>query len=194
MPRTLNRLSPRTVTSLKGRGYYADGGGLYLQISALGTKSWVFRFARAGRQREMGLGPVHTVSLADAREKALECRKQLLSGVDPIDARKEAKASEVIAKVKTMTFDQCADAYVEANRAGWKSVKHADQWESTLKTYASPVIGNLPVTFVDTVCPAIAANSPPSKPFWTMVAFSCARCSCRSTRSTPTPESRPAKI
>lgn len=149
MPRTLNRLSPRTVATLKKRGYHADGGGLYLQVSALGTKSWAFRFARNGRQREMGLGPVHTVSLAEAREKALECRKQLQNGIDPIDARKEARASEAVARVKAMTFDQCADAYVEANRAGWKSAKHADQWESTLKTYASPVIGSLPVALID---------------------------------------------
>jgi integrase len=150
MPRMLNRLTPKSVAAKKERGYYADGGGLYLQVSSFGTKSWAFRFARNGRQREMGLGPVHTVSLAEARDKALGCRKQLQNGIDPIDARKESRASEVVAKVKMMTFDQCADAYVEANRAGWKSAKHADQWESTLKTYASPVIGSLPVAFIDT--------------------------------------------
>jgi integrase len=150
MPRTLNRLSPRTVATLRERGYYADGGGLYLQISAIGTKSWVFRFARGGRQREMGLGPVHTVTLAEAREKALECRKQLLNGVDPIEARRETRAAEAFAKAKTMTFRQCAEAYIESMRAGWKNAKHASQWENTLATYAYPHLGSLSVALIDT--------------------------------------------
>ena len=67
---------------------YADGGGLYLQISRSGTKSWIFRFAMGGREREMGLGPLHTIGLSDARLLATEARKLKLKGEDPIEARK----------------------------------------------------------------------------------------------------------
>lgn len=150
MPRSLNRLSAKTVSTAKAKGYYADGGGLYLQVSALGTKSWVFRFTRSGKTREMGLGPLHTISLAEARDKALACRKLLLEGKDPIEERKSRQSLERLARQKTLTFDECADAYIEANRAGWKNEKHASQWENTLNTYASPIIGKLPVAAIDT--------------------------------------------
>jgi hypothetical protein len=66
-------------------GYHGDGGGLYLQVGAAGTKSWMFRFTLNGRSREMGLGPLHTISLEKAREKAQACRELLLDGVDPIE-------------------------------------------------------------------------------------------------------------
>jgi hypothetical protein len=83
----LNRLTARTVAAKDKRGRYADGGGLFLQVSKWGTKAWIFRYQRDGRERHMGLGPVHTLSLADARERARECRLQLLAGRDPIDTR-----------------------------------------------------------------------------------------------------------
>jgi hypothetical protein len=82
-----NRLSTRTVEAKLKRGRYGDGGGLFLQVSKWGTKSWVFRFERAGVERHMGLGPLHTLSLAEARERARECRRVLLDGRDPIEAR-----------------------------------------------------------------------------------------------------------
>lgn len=78
MPRAANRLSPLTVTKTTKPGLYADGGGLYLQITAAGVKSWLFRYMRAGKARGMGLGPTHTIGLADARARALDCRRQLL--------------------------------------------------------------------------------------------------------------------
>jgi hypothetical protein len=49
-----------------------------------------------------------------------------------------------------MTFDQCAAAYIDAHRSGWKNAKHAAQWENTLAAYARPLIGKLPVATVDT--------------------------------------------
>ena len=108
MPREYNKLSARTVSHTKSRGYYADGGGLYLQVSATGAKSWVFRFKKDGRLREMGLGPVHTVSLAEARVKATECRKQRIQSIDPIDARDAGAAASRISIAKEMSFRQCA--------------------------------------------------------------------------------------
>jgi integrase len=148
--RTLQKLSALQVQKLKKPGHFGDGGGLWLQVSSTGTKSWVFRFMRQGKAREMGLGPVHTISLAEAREKALQCRKQLLEGLDPIEERKATRMTVAVAAAKALTFDECAERYIEAHRAGWKNVKHAAQWESTLAAYASPIFGALTVDKVDT--------------------------------------------
>jgi len=70
------------------RGVYADGGGLYFHVSGSGTKSWIYRFRLNQRSREMGLGPVHAISLSEARDRALQCRKMRHQGIDPIEARK----------------------------------------------------------------------------------------------------------
>lgn len=115
-----------------------------------GSKSWLFRFMLAGRSREMGLGPTHTISLAEARIKAADCRKQLLAGIDPIEARNMLRAAASVEAAKAFTFDQCAEAYIASHRAGWKNAKHADQWENTIETYVSPVFGSLSVASVDT--------------------------------------------
>jgi len=150
MARLIDKLTPLGVSKATKPGYYGDGAGLWLQVSATGSKSWIFRFTLAGKQREMGLGPVHTVSLADARAKAKECRLILLEGKDPLETRKATKLVEALERAKMMTFDQCAAAYIAAHRSGWKNPKHASQWENTLATYASPVIGKMPVALVDT--------------------------------------------
>lgn len=146
----INKLSAVAVQKAKEPGYYGDGGGLWLQISKLGGKSWVFRFTMHGKAREMGLGPVHTVTLAEARMKALECRKIVAEGRDPIEERKAKEARAKLEAAKTKTFEECANAYIEANRAGWKNEKHVQQWQNTLATYAFPKIGQLPVAAIDT--------------------------------------------
>jgi integrase len=156
----INKLSAMTVQRTKEPGYYNDGGGLYLQISKLGGKSWVFRFVAPGRPRsektgraptrEMGLGPTHTVSLAEAREKALACRKLVADGQDPVETRKEELMHAQLEAAKIASFATCASAYVKAHQAGWKNEKHGKQWTATLETYAYPVIGSLPVAAVDT--------------------------------------------
>lgn len=129
---------------------YADGGGLYLQISRSGTKSWIFRFALEGREREMGLGPLHTIGLSDARLLATEARKLKLRGEDPIEARKAERQAKRLDDARAMTFKQAAAAYIKANKAGWKNAKHAAQWEATLAAYADAIFGALPVAAVDT--------------------------------------------
>jgi hypothetical protein len=121
---------------------YCDGNGLYLQITAEGVKSWLFRY--------MGLGPLYATGLADARTRALECRRLLLDGIDPLDSKRNERAADLTAKARAMTFDECASAYIEARRGGWKNEKHGDQWKNTLATYAGPVFGALPVADVDT--------------------------------------------
>jgi integrase len=128
---------------------YADGGGLYLQVSAVGTKSWVFRFALNGREREMGLGPLPDVSLAEAREHAASCRKLKREGIDPIEKRRADRKQAQFDAAKAITFKEAAEAYIKAHRAGWRNDKHADQWTNTLNTYAYPIIGALSVQAID---------------------------------------------
>lgn len=149
--RTIGRLSALAVGRLTEPGLYADGGGLYLQVSKAGGRSWIFRYRLNGRKtpRDMGLGPLHTVSLAEARDKARTARGQLLDGVDPIDARRSARAQRVSEAARAMAFRDCAAAYVEAHHPGWRSEKHHEQWSSTLEAYAYPVLGALPVHVID---------------------------------------------
>lgn len=147
--RAINKLSTAKVASLSKPGLYADGLGLYLQVAQGGSKSWVFRFMREGTPRKMGLGPVHTVSLKEAREKATECRRTLLADVDPIEARKSEKLAKRCAQAKALTFNECAERYIAAHRVGWKNVKHAAQWTSTLEAYAYPEFGDLAVAAID---------------------------------------------
>ncbi len=128
---------------------YADGGGLYLQVSDARARSWIFRFSLYGRSREMGLGPLHDVSLADAREKAAECRKLKREGMDPIEAREAERRRALLEAAKAITFKDAANSYIKAHGVSWQNAKHADQWQNTLTTYAYPVIGSLPVQSVD---------------------------------------------
>jgi integrase len=148
--RLIEKLSPLEVSKKTRPGYYGDGAGLWLQVSLTGTKSWIFRFTFGGKQREMGLGAFHTVSLADARAKARECRLALRDGNDPLEQRKAARLAVALDRARMVTFDQCAAAYIAAHRASWRNPKHASQWENTLATYAGPVVGALPVAEVDT--------------------------------------------
>src|ERR1700756_3688675 len=132
MARTSNKLSAVEVKGIDQKGMYHDGGGVYLQVSAGKAKSWIFRFMLDGRSREMGLGPVHAISLADARKRAAECRRMRFDGIDPIEARRAQRDEKKLEAAKSMTFDACAAAYIDAQKAGWKNAKHREQWPNTL--------------------------------------------------------------
>src|SRR5262249_10408817 len=129
MSRTLHRLKPLEVKGAKRTGMYADGGGLYLQVKAKDSgvinRSWVFRYSIPetrgnGRQKErqMGLGSVDTISLAEARDKALNCRKLRDQRIDPIEARRVERANAALEAGRLMAFDQCRDAFIAAKQAG----------------------------------------------------------------------------
>jgi integrase len=148
--RGTNKLTAARVDKLKKPGRYGDGGGLWLQIAAAGTKSWLLRYQRDGKARQMGLGPVSLVSLADARERARDARRILLDGRDPIDVRNAERLTAKIEAAKGMTFQQCAERYVATHQAAWRNEKHRAQWRSTLQRYAFPKLGTLPVSAVDT--------------------------------------------
>ena len=129
----IHKLSLRKVATA-GPGKCEDGGGLRLVVSKSGAKKWVLRYTIHGKRREMGLGSYPNVGLAEVRTKTLRCRRQLVAGVDPIEARRAEPE-------RIPTFTSCAARYIRAHRQGWRTVKHARQWVRTLKTYARPVIG-----------------------------------------------------
>jgi integrase len=148
--RVLHRLSVKSVERASKPGYHCDGGGLYLQVSPTASKSWIFRYTRQARSREMGLGSARDVSLAEARVKASDARRQLVNGIDPLAVREGDRAQERLAKAGTTSFAECAKKFIAAQRAAWQNGKHAEQWQNTLDTYAGPVIGELAVRDVDT--------------------------------------------
>ncbi len=168
MARMMGRLTAKEVEKKSTPGLYGDGGGLTLQITKAGVKSWLYRYMIEGKAYAMGLGPVHTITLADARQKAAEARKLVIEGGNPLEVKRQRLLDAEMAKAKLMTFDQCASAYIEAHRAGWKNAKHADQWANTIATYVSPIIGALPVEQVDTGLVVKVLTQPDDKgqQFW----------------------------
>lgn len=146
----MGKLNSLTIQRATKHGRLSDGNGLYLQITPGGSKSWLFRYMHNKRSREMGLGPVDLVSLAEARIKALECRRMLLEGRDPIEQRNAVARRKALEIAKCLTFDEATDQYIESQRSSWRSQKHVDQWTNTLKTYATPIFGHLPMHVIDT--------------------------------------------
>ena len=149
MTQRIHRLSAVKVANLKHRGMYADGGGLYLQVSQNGTRSWIFRFKQSGRSRDMGLGSLTAVSLATAREIAADCRRKRSAGLDPIETRKADRREAQLAAARSMTFDQCRDTFIEAHKEGWRNAKHRAQWTNSLAAYVTPIFGSLPIQRID---------------------------------------------
>ena len=149
MARLLERLKPLQVRRL-GEGLHPDGGGLHLQGTGEAGRSWIFRYWVDGRERQMGLGATHTVSLGEAREAAREARRLRSAGLDPIEERRKVEVEQKLERSRSVTFDDAVDAFIEANKAAWGNEKHVKQWKSTLETYATPRIGKLPVGEVET--------------------------------------------
>ncbi|TAN58771.1 MAG: DUF4102 domain-containing protein, partial [Rhodospirillales bacterium] len=145
----IGKLKAMAVLKLRTPGMHADGGGLYLHVSVTGAKSWIYRYMLAGRRRDMGLGSLNTISLADARARAADCRKQCLEGTDPLTHKKIKMRAAKADAAKALTFQECVDAYIEAHAPAWKNDKHISQWTNTLRQYAGPVMGALPVKSID---------------------------------------------
>jgi integrase len=118
---------------------------LYLRVAPSGARNWILRVTIGHRRRDMGLGGWPDVPLGEARDRARQARRKIEDGVDPIEARKAART----VLRETPSFAECARHTIAAKRPEWKSAKHAEQWTSTLDTYARPVIGNLPVDQVE---------------------------------------------
>ena len=168
MTRTMGKLTAKEVEKKTAPGLYGDGGGLTLQITKAGVKSWLYRYMIKGKAYGMGLGPAHTITLAEARQKAAAARKLVIEGINPLEAKRQRQLDAEMVKARLMTFDQCAYAYIEAHRASWKNAKHADQWTNTITTYVSPLIGSMPVEQIDTalVVKVLAQPDYKGQQFW----------------------------
>jgi len=162
-----DKLSATKVACCTTPGYLLDGGGLYLQVTARAsafpgekkskpidvvTKSWCFRYRDrvTSRLRELGLGTLLDVSLAEARVKAAEMRDLLRNGKDPLEERRRVKDALKLEKARRKTFDECAAMLIAIKRSELSNVKSGDQWENTLNDYASPFFGSWPVAEVNT--------------------------------------------
>jgi integrase len=164
MQRALKRLTAREVANAKPDAdrwavMIPDGGNLYLAVSRDKThpdrihRSWVFRFELHGRRHDMGLGPTHTLDLADARAKAKALRQQLLDGTNPLAAKQQIKRDQLAklaAEQRAMTFRQRSAACIASHEDGWSNAKHRTQWTQSLEDYAYPVLGDLSVDDITT--------------------------------------------
>jgi len=130
------------INGLSVPGRYADGNGLYLVVDPSGAKRWVLRIVVRGTRRDIGLGGLRVVSLAEARGKALEFRRLAREGGDPIEARRKAK--------DVPTFAEAAASTIAQHRASWKNEKHASAWTNTLTTYVFPLMGDKRVDQIET--------------------------------------------
>jgi hypothetical protein len=143
--RQMMALTAKRVHKLTKPGRYHAGGGLYLQVTPAANRSWLLRYQRRGKGRWMGLGSAREFDLGEARERAHAARQKLRDGIDPIDARK----AEQVANARAITFEKVALAYFTARQRKWRNANYRVQFLSTLKAYAFPKIGALPVAAVD---------------------------------------------
>src|SRR4051794_34097275 len=143
MPKRATPLTVRRVAAERRPGMYADGHGLYLHV-APGGKSWIFRYQLDGRRRDMGLGPTSLISLAQARERVLELRREVRNGVDPIERQRAGKTSRKAER--KVTFSGAAAAYIAAHEAAWRDKR---AWPDSMRLYVNPVIGDVPIASVD---------------------------------------------
>lgn len=122
----------RIAKALTEPGRHGDGHGLYLQVADGGTGSWLLRYQIAGRKRWLGLGPLHTVGLAEARVRARAARLQILDGIDPVAAKETARAQHAAAAARTITFGACAEQYLKTHGPSWRSPKYRGQWVASV--------------------------------------------------------------
>ena len=144
-PQNLHRLSAAAVRTIATPGWHGDGGGLFLEVDTSGRKRWAMRLTINGKRRDFGLGPLHKVSLQQAREAAARYRATAHQGLDPTADRKKARAKTTVPK-----FSVAAQRVHEQRRGLWSNGKHVEQWINTLRDHAFRVIGDKPVDAIGT--------------------------------------------
>ena len=138
----MGKLTIMKIKALTEPGRYTDGDGLMLLVSPNGSTSWVLRTVIAGKRRDVGLGSTKVLTLAEARAKAADLRRDITRGIDPI-----AEKKKIVDPVPTFR-DAAARVHAD-HKAAWKNGKHQAQWISTLETYAFPMIGDRPVDEIE---------------------------------------------
>ncbi|MFK7842591.1 MAG: tyrosine-type recombinase/integrase [Sphingorhabdus sp.] len=136
----MRKLTAKFVSAASA-GRHQDGDGLILNVKPSGAKSWMLRIQMHGKRRDIGLGSAKDISLAQAREKASEIRKEARSGIDPLAKRQAAKR----AARQIPDFQSAAYSVFEEQKQSWKNEKHKEQWISSLEQSAFPDLGKLPV-------------------------------------------------
>ena len=151
MARLVQQLTEAKIRALTKIGLHHDGAGLYLQIRPGGARSWIYRFRLNSRTRDMGLGALANVSLVKARGKASTAGALVNDGIDPIEhTRAQAIIPAAPKRLSTPTFEEVAEAYMTDRLKRLRSEVHRDQWAQTLRAYAYPIIGNMPVNAIET--------------------------------------------
>jgi len=135
-------MSAREVDALIEPGRYAVGHGAYLQISQWKTRSWIFRYVRNGRARHVGMGGCDYVKLSEARERAIEYRRMLARGVDPLDNKRGVRLEEQRAQARSKTFRECALEYIAAHENTWRGDGSHKQWTQSLQGTADFALNN----------------------------------------------------
>ena len=151
MPKKAKELLPVQIKRLTQPGFYAVGGvaGLHLQVKDSGARSWILRVKIGSRRRDLGLGGYPDVKLAAARDSAREAREQIRQGIDPVEARKAARAALMAAQAKELTFEQAAVLCHKSKAPAFRNIKHGSDWINSIQRYAVPIIGKLPVADVE---------------------------------------------
>ena len=145
-------LTALQVKNAKPGDKLGDGGGLRLDVDRSGNKSWVFRYTSptTSKERFMGLGPLRDVSLAQARDAAADARALIRETKDPIEQRRQERTVAKVEASRAVTFKAYAEAFISGREAGWKNPRHRQAWRNSMRDYAYPHIGHLPIADVDT--------------------------------------------
>jgi hypothetical protein len=143
----MGNLTALAVKNAKPGDKLGDGDGLRLDVDKNGNRSWVFRYTSptTGKERYAGFGSADAVTLADARDARDEARKLIRAGQDPIELRNTKRAEAKVQDSRAVTFQVYAEGFISGRESGWKNDKHRQQWRNSLRDYAYPIIGHLPV-------------------------------------------------
>lgn len=130
--------------ALPPKRYFDSTRGLHLLVKRNGLKYWVFRFTMDGRRHDFGLGAYPDIGLSEARVRALNARQSVLGGQNPL-----ARSTPIVIPVLP-TFSEFAEEFISSHEAQWENAKHIDQWRNTLRDYANPIIGKIPIDQIGT--------------------------------------------
>lgn len=144
-----HRLTALQVAKASVAGMLADGAGLWLRVTKTGSRSWIFRYTFDGRERWAGFGMWPDTTLEEARDQASTWRKLVRAGIDPLTQKHDEARQRKAQQAARVSFDESARDYIATHRNAWNNPKHVMQWENTLATYASPVIGKLDIQLIE---------------------------------------------